>query len=1191
MRLSTYILTLLTTLFAGIIAFGQENIQFIENKGQWNAQVKYMGVVGGGAFYVHEDGFTVLQHNPEDWQEMNDLRHEHRTAATGALHQKDFVLRSHSYRMRFLNGKKGQVIADKPLYTYNNYFIGDDPTKWASNCRIYQGVTIKDVYPNVDVRYYSGNGTVKYDIIVHPGGNINDIALKYDGTEKMEVKNRELVLKTSVGDLRELQPYSYQFKASGKKDVDVRYTLKGNVVRFSAKNYDNNSTLIIDPQLVFASFAGSVAENWGFTATYGPDGSMFGGGIVFSQGFPVSDGAFQKNYGGGGNCFNSGIDIGVIKLSPDGTQRMYATYIGGIGDEMPQSLIVDSQGNLVIAGRTNSTDYPRTQPVIGSGGGWDIVLTKLNATGSALIGSVVIGGKNNDGANVDPCGKSVGSFLQWNYGDEARSEVNFDNSGNILLSSCTQSDNFPLVSQIQSTLKGVQDGVILKFNSNLSSLLFSTYFGGSKYDAAYVISSHPVTGDLYIAGGTESDDLPGTSAGKFAAFNGKVDGFITVIDNTSYAIKNTIYLGTSERDQIYGLQFDLNGYPYVMGQTYGVWPVINANWSMAAGKQFIAKLDVNLSDYIYSTTFGTNTPGPNISPVAFLVDRCENVYVSGWGGYEGNYAGTYGLPVTTDAIQPNTDGKDFYFFVLKKNADNILFGSFYGKNGGFPDHVDGGTSRFDKNGVIYEAICADCKKSGPPSSGRFPTTPGVWAFTNPSSNCNLAMVKIDFQLSGVRGEIETKINGEVGDTSGCIPFTVDFSDKIRIAQSYIWDFGDGSPREATTSPQISHNYTAVGVYRAMMIAIDPNSCFTRDTSYVTIKAGDEEARLNFEAIKIFPCEDNIFDFSNLSQIVESSTGLPLPNKSFTSTSFTWDFGDGSPQVVAGLNTVTHAFQPGVYTVSLSLNDDSYCNYPEVIKKTVSIAPLIADFEAPETGCDVYTAQFKNLSTGATRYLWDFGGKGTSTEENPVFQFPGPGTYAVTLTAIDPGDCYREDKKTLMVTVYPTPVADYTKNTPEVNKPVIFTNTSSSDSKFFTWNFGDGEAKETTSRADLFHDYNLPGSYNACLIAVNEYGCADTTCQIVEIPSVIPAIDVPNAFTPTQSSNNVVYARGFGVTKINFTVWSRWGQKVFETNNHHIGWDGKFNGALLPMDVYAYTLEAEFFDGTRVRKTGDITLIR
>ncbi|HYK56822.1 MAG TPA: SBBP repeat-containing protein, partial [Flavisolibacter sp.] len=340
---------------------------------------------------------------------------------------------------------KAQIIADKPLVTYSNFFIGNDPSQWATNCKTYQGITIKDIYPNVDVRYYSDGGTVKYDLIVSPGGDVSNIALRYKGADKLEVKNKELVIGTSVGDMRELYPYTYQFKEKGKTEVGAKYSVKNNIVRFNIKEYDTKTTLIIDPTLIFCSLTGSQADNWGFTATYGPDGSMFGGGIVFSQGFPTNTGAFQTNFGGGGNCFgNGGFDIGVIKLSPDGTSRIYATYIGGSGDEMPSSLIVDPQGNLIVAGRSNSPNFPLGNgQLIGPGGNWDIILTKLNATGTGLIGSVKIGGSGDDGANITACGGGTNS-LQQNYGDESRSEVNLDAAGNIYLASCTQSRDFPV---------------------------------------------------------------------------------------------------------------------------------------------------------------------------------------------------------------------------------------------------------------------------------------------------------------------------------------------------------------------------------------------------------------------------------------------------------------------------------------------------------------------------------------------------------------------------------------------------------------------------------------------------------------------------------------------------------------------------------------------------------------------------
>ena len=185
----------------------------------------------------------------------------------------------------------------------------------------------------------------------------------------------------------------------------------------------------------------------------------------------------------------------------------------------------------------------------------------------------------------------------------------------------------------------------------------------------------------------------------------------------------TCYQGTPDIDIIYGLKFDKLGFPYIMGTTKGSWRIQNAAFSNAGGKQFISKLKKDLSGYVYSTVFGTNSSDPNISPVAFLVDRCENVYVSGWGGgvnvQHGYTSGnTSGLPeVNPLSGIPAADGADFYFFVLERNANRQLFGSHFGQFGGFGDHVDGGTSRFDENGIIFQAICANCG-----GGAQFPTT-------------------------------------------------------------------------------------------------------------------------------------------------------------------------------------------------------------------------------------------------------------------------------------------------------------------------------------------------------------------------------------------------------------------------------------------------------------------------------------
>ena len=116
-------------------------------------------------------------------------------------------------------------------------------------------------------------------------------------------------------------------------------------------------------------------------------------------------------------------------------------------------------------------------------------------------------------------------------------------------------------------------------------------------------------------------------------------------------------------------------------------------------------------------------------------------------------------------------------------------------------------------------------------------------------------------------------------------------------------------------------------------------------------------------------------------------------------------------------------------------------------------------------------------------------------------------------------------------------------------------------------------------------------FDACLVAINASGCADTVCKQVST-LVVPSVDVPNAFTPNSGDvNSKVLVRGYGIVKMKFIIWNRWGQKVFESANPNDGWDGRYKGVLQPMDVYAFTLDVEFFDGTKSTKTGDITLIR
>lgn len=1196
MSFSLKISSLLFFLLAsGLLVFGQ--LEFVENKGQWHDNVKFRGDMRAGSVFLEKAGFTVLLHDPKDLEKLSGIMHGH---GKDFKDPGSFVFHSFAYKVRFMNASPSPEIApEKTLPAYNNYFTGNDPSRWAPGCKIHQAVVLKNIYPNIDIRYYSDAGRLKYDFIINPGGRVSDISMVYDGPSSLRVKQKNLLIETPFGEVTELDPYSYQPDISGRKKVEVSYVARGNTVRFSVKDYDPARIMVIDPAVIFSSFTGSTVDNWGYTATPGPDGSLFAGGVAFGAGYPVSPGAYQSTFQGG--VFEDdfiGYDIAIFKFSPTGASRLYATYLGGAANEQPHSMIADAQGNLVVAGRTNSSNYPlKGLGQVGTGGAYDISITKFNASGTDIIGSVKIGGSNNDGVNIRNKYNQPGpDGLRRNYGDDARSEVILDAAGNIILASCTQSTNFPVLppglNPGGAYGGGRQDGVLLKFNSDLSARTISSFYGGSGDDACFVCSINPINGNIYMAGGTSSANLPGDKTGVLPAggtYQGGIcDGFITQVNANGSAIIKTAYLGTNNTDLVYGIKFDRAGFPYVMGTTVGTWPVINVNFSNPGGKHFISKLQPDFSAYVYSTVFGNGQPQPALSPIAFLVDRCENVYVSGWGGginvtQQYSTANTRGLPKVnplSTAFAPD-DGQDFYFFVLERNGASQLFGSHFGQNNGIGDHVDGGTSRFDENGVIYQAICANCGNNVP-----FPTTPGVWSSANGSSNCNEAVIKIEMNFTGVAASIRPVIDGIPGATRACVPFTIYFSDTLSEGTRYYWNYGDGRTNVTTTATD-SITYSVPGTYVVTLISEDSSTCNIRDTVRIVIIAGNNEAEPDFTFRKIPPCQNLSFEFTNTSTAPAGS--------SFAPNSFQWDFGDGTPPVVASLNPpVIHTYAaPGTYNVTLRMLDTSFCNAPDAVTKTVRVSSLVeADFEVQDTGCVPYSAVFENTSSGGTSFIWDFGDGATSVDPSIFVShtYTATGTYNVRLIAIDSNTCNIRDTSAIISVVVingPDALFTWSPNPPRENTPVTFTN-QSTGAVSYVWNFGDGQS---STEVNPSHQYNESGDYTVELIAYNSLGCTDTFRLTVSV-FVKALLDLPNAFTPGRfGDNGIIKVKGFGLRSMVWRIYNRWGQMIFESNSVNSGWDGTFKGKLQPMDVYTYTLEAEFMDGRKVRKTGDITLIR
>jgi gliding motility-associated-like protein len=474
-----------------------------------------------------------------------------------------------------------------------------------------------------------------------------------------------------------------------------------------------------------------------------------------------------------------------------------------------------------------------------------------------------------------------------------------------------------------------------------------------------------------------------------------------------------------------------------------------------------------------------------------------------------------------------------------------------------------------------------------PITKPYPTTPGVWSSKNGTGTggCNLGALKMLFNFAGVGSGPKSYFRG-VFDTVGCVPFTVRFKDTVLDAKTYEWYFDDGTPEVHGTSYDVEHTFNNIGNFRIRLIAIDSSTCNIRDTAYLTVHVRDDPAFISYTIEKIPPCYSLEYEFKNTSRFP--------PNKPFKESSFIWDFGDGT-RIEPGAQTIRHAYEgAGTYKTRLILNDTAYCNSPDSIVTDLRVSPLVdARFETPPSGCAPYTAYFNNTSLAGLQFEWNFDdGSPISNEVNPVHEFEKIGKYTVRLKVTDTTTCNKVDSTSMEINVYPKPVAGFSfaPTIPVVNKPTVFTNLSTG-AVLYEWNFGDGEQMLRKNADTVSHQYNATGTFEACLVAFTANGCTDTVCKTVEA-LINPLLDVPNAFTPGRFGRNAyIMVTGFGIAKMSWKIYNRWGKLVYETQDRRTGWDGNYQGQPQPMDVYAYTLDVEFFDGKKLRKTGDITLIR
>jgi len=627
-------------------------LSFVANHGQAGKDVKFTSRGSGYSLALAPTTFTLA------------LANSHASAS---------VLRA-----TLLGGNSAAKISGlERLLTRTNYLIGNDPRKWKTNIPNYAKVKYSDVYPGVDLVFYGNQNLLEYDFVVSPGADPRVIALGFNGITDMRVDDKgDLVLRTDAGEIRQSKPVVYQQIDGATQMIPASYVIKGKKqIAFEIANYDRSKPLVIDPTIAFSTFLGGSGNDRGDGIAIDSAGNAYITGNTNSANFPITPGVFQPAKA------SLDFDVFVTKMNSTGTALIYSTYFGGSNRESGNDIALDSAGNAYVTGLTDSPNIPTTPGAfrntpIGSDE-FDTFAMKLNPTGTALVYSTYLGPAGGSGIAVD-------------------------STGNAFITGNANGDYPTTPGAFQTVYGGGGDAFVTKLNATGTALIYSTFLGGSGFDTGSEIAIDS-SGNAYVTG-VAADGFPVTTGAFQTSFNSLTDAFVTKLNSTGTALVYSTYLGGSGSDVGNGIAVNSAGNAYVTGSTD------SSNFPTTAGAfqdekgagldAFVTELSVAGNDLAYSTYLGGDGIdfGSNIA-----VDTAGNASVTG-------VTGSTDFP-TADAVQSDYGGNNDAFVTrLNATGTGLVFSTYLGGGEG-----DGGFSiAVDAAGSIYV--------TGSTNSPDFPTT-------------------------------------------------------------------------------------------------------------------------------------------------------------------------------------------------------------------------------------------------------------------------------------------------------------------------------------------------------------------------------------------------------------------------------------------------------------------------------------
>lgn len=1217
-------------------------VHFIQNLGQWEEPFLFKAEMSQAAFFAESNGFAfVIKGGMEEDEEHTHFHHQHAT-------------RAHAYKLHFVGSNPRVAVSGQnidPSEGYDNYFYGNKPERWVSRVPHHKTIFYERLYHGIDMDVRATQHALKTNFYVSAGAQPSAIVMEYEGAEKLYLSSGNLIIRTSVGEIVEVSPYAYQECDTGRCEVEVHYRLLGNRVSFWVGEYDLQRPLVIDPVLHFSTYTGSTADNWGTTATYDYEKNTYTAGLIFGTGYPVNTGAYDQTFSG--SC-----DIGIFKFDSTGSQRLFATYLGGAQADMPHSMFINSFNELVIFGTTGSEDFPTTsgayQQMLKGGtlvhyegsnsaiiypNGSDIFVSRFSNDGTQLLASTYVGGRGNDGLNYRQsfnnsystimCGNDS---LYFNYGDGARGEIITDDLNNVYVGSTSFSMDFPVTEGSVNTYPPVnQNGVVFKLDYNLRNMIWCTYLGGDGDDAVYSIdvdSSY----NVIVCGGTNSTNFPTTSGAYQTTYGGgTADGFISKISYHGHRLISSTYFGSDAYDQVYFVRTGKHNEVFLFGQTKasGSTMIYNAGYNTPGAGNLIARLEPDLSSRVWSTVFGTNIGHPNLSPTAFAADICNRVYAVGWGrdfvGYcvnSFNQGSCQNMEVTTDAYQSTTDGQDFYIMAMDMNASHLDYATFFGEsheneNRGGSDHVDGGTSRLDKRSTLYQSVCASCG-----GTNGFPTTPNVWSENNGYQyNCNNAVFRFTIHTDYPVAEF-------MPPPVGCAPYTVNFHNTGR-GSDFLWKFGDG---DSSTMANATHTFDSAGTYRVCLIAKMNDGCKTADTTYANVTVLSPEEGRHYQ---LTACDGDMVQIGHKPMLGASyrwlSEGVSDPtvaNPYVTQTGTyivqmtTFDsnctqtdtfevhyfhthdtfivkspscpgYSDGSALVRIPSEYINNVqiFWDGIRgdTLLTGLRADGREHFLRLIHQgcTSMVNFRITDPPSLEYSIEADSILCDDECTGWVRLSYGYPG-GSVTDS--IIENLCAGDYIIHFT--DTAGCPYSCSTTITRDSMLEQMAVWADSYEIFLDQSVGLHATPLPGANYSWSHASTLSNPSSSNPTATPEDSIT-TYE-CTV-VDSLGCTwrgNLTIHCTEINCGEPNIFIPNAFSPNDDGvNDRLTFKGKWVQDFHLSIYSRWGEKVFETHDINDSWDGRYNGNWCQPGVYTYYCHIKCEAGKENLLKGDITLIR